>query len=73
VDTNTLIATYFIEVVLLLYLMVRDKWVFKVHMFFVTHKTLNEYEKLPSYDDMLRGHGFWRWDVNYFLREDYKK
>jgi len=33
----------------------------------ILDKDIQLYYTLPSYEEMLEGHGFWVWDVNYFL------
>jgi hypothetical protein len=48
--------------------MKRNHWVCKVRSeVLYSDGGIEEYNTLPSYEKMLYGWGFWRWDVKYFL------
>lgn len=59
--------TTFFEVIILIYALARNEWVYKERIKLM-YDNISLYEKLPSYDEMLYGHGFWRWDINYYLK-----
>lgn len=63
-----LIVVGCIELGVLAYALRRTDWVFEQRMRLID-EDFNAYRRLPSYDKMLRGHGFWRWDINYYLRK----
>jgi len=49
------------------YLFIRNIWVYNQRMKMID-KDYKTYKKLPSYDAMMVGRGFWRWDIEYFIK-----
>lgn len=61
-------TTCFIELAICSYALYRNDWVLRTRLALL-HNDMGLYAKLPDYFTMLEGHGFWRWDVNYYLKE----
>ena len=62
-----IIATLFIEIGICIYALKRNEWVLSQRLKALQGCDPSRYHRLPSYDRMLLGHGFWVWDVDYFL------
>jgi len=57
-----LLATGGIELFICFYALIRNQWVYDNRMKLL-EEDYSTYKKLPSYSDMLEGHGFWQWDI----------
>lgn len=57
------------ELCIVAYVNIRNQWVYEQRIRLVL-KDMETYHKLPSYNHMLYGHGFWKWDINYYLPEE---
>ena len=49
------------------YSLARNNWVLRKRLNLID-TDYHAYKKLPSYTQMLYGHGFWRWDIEYFIK-----
>lgn len=61
-----------VEMILVCYFLIRNEWVCRKRVEVLLEssfdgKNLIPYDNLPLYDEMLWGHGFWRWDIKYYL------
>ena len=54
-----------------IYALFRMRWASKQVIFLLLHD-LDSYSVLPHEEIIAIGHGFWRWDIQYFVRY-YKK
>ena len=66
------LVSLLVEIILLFYILIRNEWVFRKRVEVLQEssfdgKNLIPYDNLPSYEGMLWGHGFWRWDIKYYL------
>ena len=52
---------------LVVYLSIRNIWVYNQRIKMID-RDFNTYMRLPSYNAMMVGHGFWRWDIEYFIK-----
>ncbi len=62
-----ILVMLFIELGILYYAGKRNNWVCEQRIKFLDDNGLDAYDKLQPYDEMLAGHGFWIWDINYYL------
>ena len=53
--------------VVCVYSLIRNNWVLEQRITLIEND-YQAYGKLPSYNAMLYGHGFWRWDIEYFIK-----
>ncbi len=58
---------YLIFLVVCVYFAIRNHWVYTQRLKLID-EDFDTYRKLPSYDAMMIGRGFWRWDIEYFIR-----
>ena len=70
-----ILVSLFVELIPLFYILIRNEWVCRKRLEVLREssfdgKNLIPYDNLPPYDEMLSGHGFWRWDVEYYLPKD---
>jgi len=68
------IIVLIVELLICVYALIRNEWVCKKRIEILDRSVWNgrcyaPYDYLPSYDEMLGGHGFWRWDIGYYIRE----
>ena len=57
------------EMFICIYALNRNVWVYKQRIKLL-HEDIELYDKLPSYKEMVEGHGFWRWDIKYYLPKE---
>lgn len=65
---DCVIVTIVIEILILIYILVRNNWVYTQRIKLID-EDFCKYKQLPEYDEMLIGHGFWKWDINYYLKD----
>ncbi len=66
IESIILVSACIVEVLICMYALKRNEWVCEKRKE-ILDKDIHLYYTLPSYNEMLGGHGFWVWDVNYFL------
>ena len=61
-----LLVTFIIEWFICLYAFIRNNWVCNIRIKMLAEDR-NAYNKFPPHKEMVEGHGFWIWNVNYYL------
>lgn len=69
-QTTLLILAYTssIEALICIYAIVRAYWVIGQLQKLIQKNNLNAYSQL-DFHTIVSGHGFWHWDLNYYLKE----
>lgn len=70
-----LIVCCFVELVICCYALLRNSWVYKQRNKILRSSTFDgkefiPYSSLPAYGEMVDSHGFWIWDINYYLSKN---
>jgi hypothetical protein len=60
--------TLWIEGLICLYAIRRNIWVFDERNKLIKNNT-GLYKLLPPYKEMVEGHGFWHWNIEYYINK----
>ncbi|MFA7287425.1 MAG: hypothetical protein WC055_00950 [Melioribacteraceae bacterium] len=66
------LITCVVELIICAYALIRNQWVFNQRRKIINSSTFENgefhpFSDLPTCEEMLDGHGFCKWDINYYL------
>lgn len=55
------------EMLIILYAIIRNEWVYRERRRILFGPHASQYALLPRHTEMTLGHGFWKWNIEYYL------